>query len=58
MISLGRQNNLKLILDLHAANWSQNGQDHSSSRDGTIRYSETEESIQRTVDVIEIFTAR
>ncbi|GJZ21771.1 probable glucan 1,3-beta-glucosidase A [Tanacetum coccineum] len=53
-----KNNNLKVILDLHAANWSQNGQDHSSSRDGTIRFGQTEESIQRTVDVLEIFTAR
>ncbi|GJZ85274.1 probable glucan 1,3-beta-glucosidase A [Tanacetum coccineum] len=41
-----KNNNLKVILDLHAANWSQNGQDHSSSRDGTIRFGQTEESIQ------------
>ncbi|KAL8233425.1 hypothetical protein R6Q59_019525 [Mikania micrantha] len=50
--------NLKVILDLHAAPGSQNGYEHSSSRDGFIEWGQTEETIQETVHVIEFFTAR
>ncbi|KAF7843596.1 putative glucan 1,3-beta-glucosidase A [Senna tora] len=49
---------LKVILDLHAAPDSQNGVAHSSSRDGTIEWGKTYESIQQTLDVIDFFTAR
>ncbi|XP_076940397.1 putative glucan 1,3-beta-glucosidase A [Bidens hawaiensis] len=50
--------NLKVILDLHAAPGSQNGFEHSSSRDGFIEWGQTEETIQETVRVIEFFTSR
>ncbi|XP_071710821.1 probable glucan 1,3-beta-glucosidase A [Rutidosis leptorrhynchoides] len=49
---------LKVILDLHAAPGSQNGYEHSASRDGSILWGQTEESIQETIRVIEFFTAR
>ncbi|KAK9050569.1 hypothetical protein SSX86_030462 [Deinandra increscens subsp. villosa] len=49
---------LKVILDLHAAPGSQNGFEHSSSRDGSIEWGQTEETIQETIRVIEFFTAR
>lgn len=51
---------LRVIIDLHAAPGSQNGWDHSSSRDGTQNWgqSQTDENIQQTVHVIEFLTAR
>lgn len=53
-----RKYNLKVILDLHAAPGSQNGYEHSATRDGSIEWGKTEKSIQETVRVIEFFTAR
>ncbi|GKB92413.1 probable glucan 1,3-beta-glucosidase A, partial [Tanacetum coccineum] len=53
-----KQYNLKVILDLHAAPGSQNGFEHSATRDGFIEWGLTEENIQETVRVIEFFTAR
>ncbi|ESW13140.1 hypothetical protein PHAVU_008G171400 [Phaseolus vulgaris] len=49
---------LKIILDLHAAPGSQNGFEHSSSRDGSLEWGKTDETIQETVRVIEFLTAR
>ncbi|GJZ04505.1 probable glucan 1,3-beta-glucosidase A [Tanacetum coccineum] len=49
---------LKVILDLHAAPGSQNGWEHSATRDGFIEWGLTEENIQKTIRVIEFFTAR
>ncbi|XP_047323746.1 probable glucan 1,3-beta-glucosidase A [Impatiens glandulifera] len=49
---------LKVIIDLHAAPGSQNGFEHSSSRDGSLEWGSTPEIIQQTVDVIEKLTAR
>ncbi|KAJ8762685.1 hypothetical protein K2173_011165 [Erythroxylum novogranatense] len=49
---------LKVIIDLHAAPGSQNGWEHSSSRDGFIEWGQTDENIQQTVRVIEFLTAR
>ncbi|PWA46151.1 actin cross-linking, Fascin, Glycoside hydrolase [Artemisia annua] len=53
-----RKYNLKVILDLHAAPGSQNGFEHSATRDGLIEWGLTDENIQETVRVIEFFTAR
>ncbi|GJW68266.1 probable glucan 1,3-beta-glucosidase A [Tanacetum coccineum] len=50
--------NLKVILDLHAAPGSQNGFEHSATRDGLIEWGITDENIQETVRVIEFFTTR
>lgn len=49
---------LKVIIDLHAALGSQNGWEHSASRDGSQNWGQTEENIQHTVHVIEFLTAR
>ncbi|KAK8580308.1 hypothetical protein V6N12_070588 [Hibiscus sabdariffa] len=49
---------LKVIIDLHAAPGSQNGFDHSSSRDGFTEWGQTDETINQTVTVIEFLTAR
>ncbi|KAE8805332.1 putative glucan 1,3-beta-glucosidase A [Hordeum vulgare] len=48
--------NLGVIGDLHAAPWSQNGQSHSSSRDGTVGWGD--QKIDETVRVIEGLAAR
>lgn len=49
---------MKIIIDLHAAPGSQNGYEHSSSRDSSQEWGNTEENIQQTVDVIDFLTAR
>lgn len=49
---------LKIIIDLHAAPGSQNGFQHSSSRDGSQEWGKSDENIQQTVDVISFLTAR
>ncbi|CAB4267100.1 unnamed protein product [Prunus armeniaca] len=49
---------LKVIIDLHAAPGSQNGFEHSASRDGSQEWGQTDENIQQTVDVIDFLTAR
>lgn len=53
-----RKYNLKVILDLHAAPGSQNGFEHSSTRDGSVEWGQTDESIEESVRVIEFYTAR
>ncbi|KAH6786714.1 hypothetical protein C2S52_006266 [Perilla frutescens var. hirtella] len=49
---------IKVIIDLHAAPGSQNGWEHSSSRDGSQEWGQTDANIQQTVDVIDFLTAR
>ncbi|KAI5435823.1 probable glucan 1,3-beta-glucosidase A [Lathyrus oleraceus] len=49
---------LKIIIDLHAAPGSQNGFQHSSTRDGSQEWGKSDENIQQTVDVISLLTAR
>ncbi|KAK6246089.1 hypothetical protein SCA6_009179 [Theobroma cacao] len=49
---------LKVIIDLHAAPGSQNGWEHSASRDGSQEWGKTDENIHQTVAVIEFLTAR
>ncbi|KAF6149181.1 hypothetical protein GIB67_026037 [Kingdonia uniflora] len=53
-----RKYGLKIIIDLHAVEGSQNGYEHSSSRDGSLEWGKTDENIQKTVAVIEFLTAR
>lgn len=53
-----REYNLKVIVDLHAAPGSQNGWEHSGSRDGFQDWGKTDENIQQTVNVIDFLTAR
>ncbi|KAK1555886.1 hypothetical protein Q3G72_032854 [Acer saccharum] len=49
---------VKIVIDLHAAPGSQNGFEHSSSRDGSQEWGTTDDNIQKTVDVIEFLAAR
>ncbi|OIW16589.1 hypothetical protein TanjilG_02795 [Lupinus angustifolius] len=49
---------LKIIIDLHAAPGSQNGYEHSSSRDGSQDWGKTDQNIQQTLHVIDFLTAR
>ncbi|KAL7085572.1 hypothetical protein ACP275_14G288600 [Erythranthe tilingii] len=49
---------IKVIVDLHAAPGSQNGWEHSSSRDGSQEWGLTDDTIQQTVLVIDFLTAR
>ncbi|KAI9097597.1 hypothetical protein K1719_025368 [Acacia pycnantha] len=49
---------VKIIIDLHAAPGSQNGFEHSSSRDGSQEWGKTDDNIRQTVRVIEFLTAR
>lgn len=58
MFTLCRKYGLKVIIDLHAAPGSQNGFEHSASRDGSQEWGQTDENIQQTVDVIDFLTAR
>lgn len=53
-----RKYNLKVIIDLHAAPDSQNGWQHSASRDGSQEWGQTDANIEKTVQVIEFLTAR
>ncbi|XP_065848090.1 probable glucan 1,3-beta-glucosidase A [Euphorbia lathyris] len=49
---------LKVVIDLHAAPGSQNGFEHSSSRDGSQEWGLMDENILKTVHVIDFLTAR
>ncbi|KAL5705437.1 hypothetical protein ACHQM5_023740 [Ranunculus cassubicifolius] len=49
--------NMKCIIDLHAAPGSQNGMEHSSSRDGFIEWTKTE-YISQSLDAIDYLARR
>ncbi|KAL6644193.1 hypothetical protein ACP70R_015801 [Stipagrostis hirtigluma subsp. patula] len=49
---------LGVIVDLHAAPGSQNGWEHSASRDGSQEWGTTEASIAQTVQVIDFLASR
>ncbi|KAL5559052.1 hypothetical protein UlMin_035263 [Ulmus minor] len=49
---------LKIIIDLHAAPGSQNGWEHSASRDGSQEWGQTDDTIKQTVAVIDFLTSR
>jgi glucan 1,3-beta-glucosidase len=51
------QHNLKVILDLHAAPGSQNGQDHSG-RKGSVSWHQDMANIEQTVQVVERLSER
>jgi aryl-phospho-beta-D-glucosidase BglC (GH1 family) len=55
---LHRKYGVKVIIDLHAAPESQNGWEHSSSRDGSQEWGKTDKNIQQTVAVIDFLTSR
>ncbi|XP_049380599.1 probable glucan 1,3-beta-glucosidase A isoform X1 [Solanum stenotomum] len=50
--------NIKCIIDLHAAPGSQNGMEHSASRDGTVNWQTSPEHIAQTLDAIEFLASR
>ncbi|KAG0495002.1 hypothetical protein HPP92_005996 [Vanilla planifolia] len=50
--------NLKVIIDLHAVPGSQNGWDHSGTRDGFQSWGQTDDTIEQAVDVIEFLASR
>lgn len=45
-------------MDLHAAPGSQNGYEHSASRDGSQEWGTTDENIDQTVNVIDFLASR
>lgn len=47
---------MKVIIDLHAVQGSQNGMDHSATRDGYLEWGDS--NIQDTVKVIDFLAAR
>ncbi|XP_015885547.1 probable glucan 1,3-beta-glucosidase A [Ziziphus jujuba] len=49
---------VKVIIDLHAAPGSQNGWEHSGTRDGSLEWGKTDENIKQTVNVIEFLASR
>ncbi|KAI7990970.1 Glucan 1,3-beta-glucosidase [Camellia lanceoleosa] len=49
---------INVIIDLHAAPGSQNGEEHSSSRDGSQEWGLSDQNIQKTVNVIDFLTSR
>jgi aryl-phospho-beta-D-glucosidase BglC (GH1 family) len=48
---------LKCIIDLHAAPGSQNGMEHSASRDGSVDWP-SDANIEKTLDVINFLAQR
>nr|XP_025884062.1 uncharacterized protein LOC101265089 isoform X2 [Solanum lycopersicum] len=50
--------NIKCIIDLHATPGSQNGMEHSASRDGTVNWQTSPEHISQTLDAIEFLASR
>ncbi|KAG9450741.1 hypothetical protein H6P81_010706 [Aristolochia fimbriata] len=50
--------NLKCIIDLHAAPGSQNGMEHSASRDGSVDWPGSPEYISQSLDVIDFLASR
>lgn len=53
-----RKYKLGIIIDLHAAPGSQNGAEHSGSRDGSVDWGATDASIAQTVQVIDFLASR
>ncbi|XP_051117883.1 probable glucan 1,3-beta-glucosidase A isoform X2 [Andrographis paniculata] len=49
---------IKCIIDLHAAPESQNGMEHSASRDGTTGWPNSPDSISQTLNVIDFLASR
>ncbi|KAL2907208.1 putative glucan 1 3-beta-glucosidase A [Bienertia sinuspersici] len=50
--------NIKCIIDLHAAPGSQNGMEHSASRDGSVNWPKSQHNIDKTLDVIDFLASR
>jgi aryl-phospho-beta-D-glucosidase BglC (GH1 family) len=58
LLSIRRKYKLWVIIDLHAAPGSQNGYEHSASRDGSQEWGSTDASIAQTVQVIDFLASR
>ncbi|KAI0498586.1 hypothetical protein KFK09_019476 [Dendrobium nobile] len=56
--SWAEEYNIKVIIDLHAAPGSQNGWEHSGTRDGTQSWGKTDDTIKETNAVIDFLTSR
>ncbi|CAL5386128.1 unnamed protein product [Camellia sinensis] len=52
-----QKDGINVIIDLHAAPDSQNGYEHSSSRDGSQEWGLSDQNIQQTVNVIDFLTS-
>ncbi|KAE8000000.1 hypothetical protein FH972_004372 [Carpinus fangiana] len=50
--------NIKCLIDLHAAPGSQNGMEHSASRDGMTGWPTSQDYISQTLDVIDFLASR
>ncbi|KAK8940932.1 hypothetical protein KSP39_PZI009954 [Platanthera zijinensis] len=50
--------NVRCIIDLHAAPGSQNGMEHSASRDGSVGWPLSPDYISQSLDAIEFLSAR
>ncbi|PKA50030.1 hypothetical protein AXF42_Ash017569 [Apostasia shenzhenica] len=50
--------NIRCIIDLHAAPGSQNGMEHSASRDGSVNWPLSPKYILQSLEVIEFLSAR
>ncbi|XP_010272968.1 PREDICTED: probable glucan 1,3-beta-glucosidase A [Nelumbo nucifera] len=50
--------NIRCIIDLHAAPGSQNGMEHSASRDGSTNWPTSPEYISQSLDVIDFLASR
>ncbi|KAK1302147.1 hypothetical protein QJS10_CPB12g01458 [Acorus calamus] len=56
--SWAQVNNLRCIIDLHAAPGSQNGMEHSASRDGSADWPSSPKYISQSLDVIDFLSSR
>ncbi|KAI0498593.1 hypothetical protein KFK09_019483 [Dendrobium nobile] len=50
--------NIKVIIDIHAMPNSQNGWEHSGTRDGLQSWGQTDDSIDQSVSVVDFLTSR
>uniref|UniRef100_A0A803LHC9 Mannan endo-1,4-beta-mannosidase n=1 Tax=Chenopodium quinoa TaxID=63459 RepID=A0A803LHC9_CHEQI len=49
---------IQVIIDLHAVPGSQNGNEHSGTRDGSIEWGKTDDSVQQSVAAIDFLASR
>ncbi|KAL2893907.1 Glucan 1 3-beta-glucosidase A [Bienertia sinuspersici] len=56
--SWAKKYGIQVIVDLHAAPGSQNGNGHSAARDGSLEWGKTDDTIQKSVAVIDFLTSR
>lgn len=56
--SWAQNHGIKVIIDLHAAPGSQNGDEHSGSRDGFIEWADSQKNIDTSLSTIDFLAAR